>query len=73
MDPVDAPKATGALVRVALAVLLTVGVALLLVVKGVGRYPELNQPNAAERFIIGTLVSILWATACAGVTLALVR
>jgi len=31
MDPVDAPKATGALVRVALAVLLTVGVALLLV------------------------------------------
>jgi hypothetical protein len=51
----------------------TEGIALLLVIKGVGRYPELSQPTAAERFIIGTLVSILWATACAGVTVLLVR
>jgi hypothetical protein len=51
----------------------TEGLALLLVVKGVGRYPELNQPTAAERFIIGTLVSILWASACAGVTYLLVH
>ena len=51
----------------------TEGVALLLVVKGFGRYPELHSPPAAERFIIGTLVSILWACACAGVVYALVR
>jgi hypothetical protein len=49
------------------------GIALLLVVKGFGRYPELHQPAASERFIIGTLVSILWAAGCAGVTLALIR
>jgi hypothetical protein len=51
----------------------TEGVALLLVVKGFGRYPELHSPPAAERFIIGTLVSILWACTCAGVTFALIR
>ena len=34
-----------------------------------GRYPELrNQEDtgAAERFIIGTFTSVLWAVACAG-------
>jgi hypothetical protein len=49
------------------------GLALLLVVKGFGRYPELHNPPAAERFIIGSLVSILWACACAGVTIALIK
>jgi hypothetical protein len=49
------------------------GLALLLVVKGFGRFPELHQPAAAERFIIGTLVSIIWASCCAGVTLAMIR
>ena len=46
------------------------GVAVILAVKGVGRYPELRDPGgqaAAERFIIGTLASVLWAAACAGV------
>jgi len=51
----------------------TEGVALLLVVKGFGRYPELHSPPAAERFIIGTLVSILWACACAAVVHTLIR
>jgi hypothetical protein len=44
------------------------GVALALAVKGLGRYPELrsgNRPATAERFIIGTLVSVLWAALCA--------
>lgn len=44
------------------------GVALTLAVKGLGRYPELrggNRPATAERFIIGTLVSVLWASLCA--------
>ena len=36
--------------------------------KGLGRYPELrNQEHTgtAERFIIGTFTSVLWAVACA--------
>ena len=43
------------------------GIALVLAVKGVGRYAELREPNAPEAFIIGTLASMLWATAAAGV------
>lgn len=47
------------------------GMALVLAVKGVGRYPELRGPqsaqaNAPEAFIIGTLASVLWAAAAAG-------
>ena len=44
------------------------GVALTLAIKGLGRYPELrsgDRPATAERFIIGTLVSVLWAALCA--------
>jgi hypothetical protein len=40
-------------------------------VKGLGRYAELRVAAAAERFIIGTLVSALWAAACVGVALLL--
>ena len=43
------------------------GVAIVLAVKGVGRYQELGETGAAERFIIGTFASVLWASACAGV------
>jgi hypothetical protein len=43
------------------------GVALVLAVKGVGRYSELREPNAPEAFIIGTLASVLWAAGAAGV------
>jgi len=76
------------------------GLALVLAVKGLGRYPELRASGedgsgplrsdntadvtgditggvrgdirgaTAERFIIGTFTSILWALACAGVVLA---
>ncbi|WP_258723175.1 hypothetical protein [Cellulomonas sp. NS3] len=38
------------------------GIALVLAVKGLGRYPELREnPGASERFVIGTLASLLWA------------
>ncbi len=46
------------------------GLALVLALKGLGRYPELrNQEHTgtAERFIIGTFSSVLWACACAGI------
>lgn len=43
------------------------GIAMVLAVKGLGRYPELREPGTSERFIIGTFTSVLWALACAGV------
>lgn len=44
------------------------GLAVVLAVKGLARYSELKRPNgAAERFIIGTFCSVLWASACAGI------
>lgn len=45
------------------------GIAVVLAVKGLGRYPELRAPGTSERFIIGTFTSVLWALACAGVTI----
>ncbi|GEM_PF-695046 len=39
------------------------GVAVVVAIKGLGRYPELNA-HTSERFIIGTLASLLWACAC---------
>ena len=69
----------GALERTAIAGSLLAGwpsgVALALALKGLGRYPELrsqDNPGTAERFIIGTFTSVLWAAACAGVVLLLV-
>jgi len=63
----------GLLERVAVFASLVVGfpegVAIALAVKGLGRYPELRAPGAAERFIVGTFASVLWASACAGVVL----
>lgn len=69
----------GALERVAIYAALVAGwpagLAVVLAVKGLGRYPELRagedgvRTGAAERFIIGTFASVLWACACAGVVL----
>lgn len=51
------------------------GIAVVLAVKGLGRYPELRNDNSArvgELFIIGTFASMLWAAAWAGIALAAV-
>ncbi len=38
------------------------GIAIVVAVKGLGRYPELREnPGASERFVIGTLASLVWA------------
>lgn len=39
------------------------GIAIVVAIKGLGRYPELTKdnPHAAERFMIGTLASLLIA------------
>jgi hypothetical protein len=42
-------------------------IVVLVAIKSVGRYSELDVPEARERFIIGTLVSLIWASACAGI------
>ena len=44
-------------------------VLLIVAIKGLGRYPELRSPASAERFIIGTITSLLWAGAVAEVIL----
>ena len=68
----------GALERIAVTTALIAGwpegIAVVLAVKGLARYPELRSPGAgaSERFIIGTFTSVLWACACA-VTVLLVR
>lgn len=65
----------GFLERAAIGAALLVGSAeglvVVLAVKGLGRYAELRAPAAAERFIIGTLASALWAAACVGVAILL--
>lgn len=50
------------------------GIAIVLGVKGLARYPELSSPDAAraQAFIIGTFGSVLLAAACAGVSIWLI-
>lgn len=59
----------GYLERLALIAAILFGrleiVAVLIAVKGLGRFAELDSPETRERFIIGTLVSLIWAGACA--------
>lgn len=52
-----------------------VGIAVVLGVKGLGRYPELRSPTGSkgELFIIGTFSSMLWAALWAGLAYGLVR
>ncbi|GAB3197350.1 hypothetical protein GCM10027062_08950 [Nocardioides hungaricus] len=53
------------------------GLIVVLALKGLGRYPELRaaedgvRTGAAERFIIGTFASVLWACGAAGLVVLL--
>ena len=40
-------------------------IAVVVAIKGVGRFTELAAAEARERFIIGTFASLIWACACA--------
>lgn len=58
----------GALERLAVTGAIIVGypaaIAVVVAVKGLGRFPELREhPGASERFVIGTLASLIWAAA----------
>ena len=59
----------GILERVASAGAIIAGfpeaLAIVVAVKGVGRFTELEAPEARERFIIGTFASLIWACAAA--------
>ncbi len=61
----------GYLERLAAALSIIVGfpaaIAVIVALKGVGRFTELATPAARERFIVGTLASLLWACAVAGI------
>ncbi|MDH6236653.1 hypothetical protein [Cryobacterium sp. CG_9.6] len=41
------------------------GIAVVVAIKGVGRFTELSSAESRERFIIGTFASLIWACACA--------
>lgn len=61
----------GGLERLAVTGLILVGypagIAFVIAVKGLGRYPELRgNPGISERFVIGTLASMLWAAGVGG-------
>jgi hypothetical protein len=60
----------GALERLAVTGVLLAGepsgIAVVVAVKGLGRYPELrngSDPGVSERFVIGTLASLVWSGA----------
>lgn len=60
----------GVLERLAVCVAVLAGepvaIAYVIAIKGLGRFAELKEtPVAAERFIIGTLTSLLWAAGVA--------
>jgi hypothetical protein len=58
----------GVLERLAVAGAIVAGfpeaLAVVVAIKGVGRFTELASSEARERFIIGTFASLIWACAC---------
>jgi hypothetical protein len=63
--------AIGYLERTAIVAAIVVGhpevIAAVIAIKGLGRFSELDNAEARERFIIGTLTSFLWAAACGAI------
>lgn len=61
----------GYLERLGVAMAIVVGfpeaIAVVVAIKGVGRFSELASAEARERFIIGTLASLLWACVVGGI------
>jgi len=60
----------GYLERLAVVAAIAIGhyeiIAAVIAIKGLGRFSELDAPEARERFIVGTLVSLIWAALCGG-------
>ena len=66
----------GVLERIALIGAILTGypeaIAALVAIKGIGRFGELDTPATRERFLIGTLASLIWAAAAAAAAVLLV-
>ncbi|AWB86110.1 hypothetical protein [Mycetocola zhujimingii] len=62
-------RTIGYLERFSVAATLMAGfpeaIAIIVAIKGVGRFTELEAPEARERFIIGTFTSLIWASSSA--------
>ncbi len=65
--------AVGILERLAMAGVILAGfpegIAVIVAIKGVGRFTELDAAATRERFIIGTFVSLIWAAGAIGVAI----
>ncbi|ACY21658.1 hypothetical protein Gbro_2416 [Gordonia bronchialis DSM 43247] len=68
--PLRGGRVIGHLERLAVAATLLAGwpegLAIILAVKSLARYPELRAPHASEQFIMGTFASVLWAVGAVG-------
>ncbi|MBD0861547.1 hypothetical protein IA539_10030 [Gordonia sp. zg691] len=71
VGPLRGGRVIGYLERLAVVTTLMAGwpegLAIILAVKSLARYPELRAPHASEQFIMGTFASVLWAVGLAGV------
>jgi F0F1-type ATP synthase membrane subunit c/vacuolar-type H+-ATPase subunit K len=67
--PLHGGRMVGVLERVAVAAAVISGwpegMAIVLAIKGLARYPDLRDSKVSEQFIIGTFTSVLWAIAVA--------
>lgn len=76
-EPLRGGLVIGILERIAVAGSILAGwpegIAIVLAVKGLARYPELRETHSAsEQFIIGTFASVLWAVAVCGIGVAVI-
>ncbi|MDL9935860.1 hypothetical protein QSJ18_03790 [Gordonia sp. ABSL1-1] len=74
--PLRGGRVIGYLERLAVAAALLAGwpegLAVVLAVKSLARFPELRAPHASEQFIMGTFASVLWAVGVVGVGVLLI-
>lgn len=71
VGPLRGGRVIGYLERAAVTTALLAGwpegLAVILAVKSLARYPELRAPHASEQFIMGTFASVLWAAGMSGI------
>lgn len=69
--PLRGGRVIGLMERTGIAVSLLLawpaGIAVILGIKGLARFPQLREHHASEQFILGTFASVLWACAAAGI------
>lgn len=69
--PLRGGRVIGLMERTGIAISLLLawpaGIAVILGVKGLARFPQLREHHASEQFILGTFASVLWACAAAGI------